>query len=108
MTQPFNKLTPAKIERLALLSEEAGEVQQTIGKILRHGYEETHPDNTRETNRQALEREIGDFTAIIQIMMNSKDLNLDNIKKARMAKIGRIVRYLHHQEDEDGWLTLLS
>lgn len=33
----FNQLSPAEAERLALLSEELGEAQQAIGKILRHG-----------------------------------------------------------------------
>ena len=34
---PFNGLTPAEAERLALLMEECGEVVQIIGKVLRHG-----------------------------------------------------------------------
>lgn len=34
----FNGLSPAEVERLALLAEECGEVIQTVGKILRHGY----------------------------------------------------------------------
>lgn len=45
----FNGLSPAETERLALLSEEMGEVQQAIGKILRHGYESIHPDGGRRT-----------------------------------------------------------
>lgn len=41
--QHFNGLTPAEAERLALLSEELGEAQQAIGKILRHGYDSSNP-----------------------------------------------------------------
>lgn len=52
-TQPFNRLTPAEAERLALLAEECGEAIQAIGKILRHGYESNHPEFT-ETNRTQL------------------------------------------------------
>lgn len=38
MDEPFNDLSNAELERLALLLEELGEAQQVIGKILRHGY----------------------------------------------------------------------
>lgn len=55
----FNRLTPAEAERLALLAEECGEVIQAIGKVLRHGFESTHPDGG-PTNRESLERECGD------------------------------------------------
>lgn len=55
----FNQLTPAEAERLALLAEECGEVIRAIGKVLRHGYENTHPDGG-PTNREALESECGD------------------------------------------------
>src|SRR5579872_899269 len=37
------RLTPAQIERLALLAEECGEVMQAVSKILRHGYESRNP-----------------------------------------------------------------
>lgn len=45
MPEHFNGLTPAEAERLAMLSEECGEVIQIIGKILRHGYDSYHPDD---------------------------------------------------------------
>lgn len=57
----FNQLTPAQAEVLALLAEEAGELIQAIGKILRHGLESTHPANPGgPTNADALVRELGD------------------------------------------------
>ncbi len=55
----FNQLSPSEAERLAMLAEGCGEVVQAIGKILRHGYESTHPDGG-PTNRATLERECGD------------------------------------------------
>ena len=38
MIYPFNELSPAEVERLAILAEEMGEAIQVIGKVLRHGY----------------------------------------------------------------------
>jgi hypothetical protein len=55
-----NGLTPAQLERLAFLSEELGEAQQAIGKIVRHGYDSYNPlVLTNSNNREDLEKEIG-------------------------------------------------
>lgn len=85
--RPFsNELTRAQLERLAILSEELGEAQQCIGKILRHGYDSHNPVvNTGMTNRRELERELGDI-ALAGIEMRRKD------------KAINIQRWLHHQE----------
>lgn len=57
----YNKLTPAETERLAHLLEELGEAQQIIGKILRHGYDNYHPDDpNKTTNRSMLAADKGD------------------------------------------------
>lgn len=40
-----NNLSDAELERLAYLAEECGEVQQIIGKIIRHGYESYSPND---------------------------------------------------------------
>ncbi len=62
MTNHFNGLTEAKTERLVILIEECAEVQQCACKILRHGYDIRNPkDPGGETNREALNREMGDM-----------------------------------------------
>lgn len=102
MTAPqFNGLTPAEHERLAMLAEEAAEVVQIIGKILRHGYESKHPDNMNgPTNRQMLENEIADFYAIAGVMEDLKDVTVEGEAVRQVIKKKR--RYTHHQEGE-GW-----
>ena len=60
MSKFQNDLTPAEVERLALLAEEAAEVIQVVGKIIRHGYESTHP-NGGKNNRELLEHELSDL-----------------------------------------------
>ena len=92
----FNKLTPAEAERLALLSEELGEATQAIGKILRHGYESTHPDGG-PTNREALEREIGDIRCALRLLCDAGDLNNGAIELASGRKSVTVKKYLHHQ-----------
>ena len=98
-TENFNDLTPAETERLSLLAEEAGEVVQAIGKILRHGYESFNPnDPSKIVNRQTLERELGDMAAAIHLMTTSRDLNGVYIKQCQREKLEKVAQYLHHQE----------
>ena len=98
MTAPqFNGLTPAEHERLAMLAEEAAEVVQIVGKILRHGYESKHPDNMNgPTNRQMLENEIADFYAVAGVMEDDKDVTVEGEAVRQAVKKKR--RYAHHQE----------
>ncbi len=90
----FNDLTPAELERLAILSEELGESQQAIGKILRHGYDSCY--GTGLTNRQDLEREIGHVENAIQMLCGSSDLNIMNVQLSKDHKAVTIAEWLHH------------
>lgn len=101
MSEPFNKLTPAEAERLALLSEECGEVVQAIGKILRHGYGSYHPaDPGGLSNRQMLERELGDLAAAVGIMNAVGDIEERSVDQWMLDKLVRVRAYLHHQPGE--------
>jgi NTP pyrophosphatase (non-canonical NTP hydrolase) len=93
---PANKLTSAASERLGWLLEEAGEVQQIIGKIIRHGYESTWPPGQSPTNRELLESELRDLMFVVQLMHKNKDLDLDKIMNMLKDKDYKKC-YLHHQ-----------
>lgn len=96
---PFsNDLSEAEIERLAILSEELGEAQQCIGKILRHGYESYNPViDTGRTNRRELERECGDIFEAILMLCRAKDLNEAGVNERQHTKRVSMKRWLHHQ-----------
>lgn len=96
MSESFNELLPGEAERLAILSEEAGEVVQAIGKILRHGYE-SEPPGGGLANREYLEREVGDLLGVLDLMVERGDLNDLSIAKYRREKQPRMGKYLHHQ-----------
>ena len=84
-------------EKLAVLMEECAEVQQVIGKILRHGYDSYHPE-TKITNRENLAREIVDiFAAIILIHPEVKDIIEEKFdsKEYREYLVEKKNRYLH-------------
>lgn len=73
---PTNKLTMSELERLAILSEECGEVIQVIGKIMRHGYNSWHPNSPNETNRDLLQKELEDLASVIWAMEAHIDFKL--------------------------------
>lgn len=98
----FNDLTEGELERLAILSEELGEAQQAIGKILRHGYQSYNPVvNTGMVNRGELERECGDVFEAILMLCRAGDLNAAGINARQAEKQEKIKRWLHHQQTEE-------
>lgn len=98
----FNKLTPAELERLAILAEECGEVIQVVNKVIRHGYEDYSPfDETKTTNRSNLEKEIGDLTFIVDFMNEHTDINLLNSMKRSGHKRRTINKWFRHNKVED-------
>lgn len=99
MLKQFNGLTPAQAERLFYLLEELGEVQQAIGKILRHGYmsyDPTKDEMPRTTNRMMLERELGDVERAVHMLVDAGDVNPDHINA--IAAKGPPSKYMHHQK----------
>ncbi len=98
MTDHFNNLTEAEQERLAILIEECGEVVQAACKIIRHGYISQNPLKMEsETNREALERELGDLQHALFRIEEAEDVSTQVILTRRNSKPERIKPYLHHQ-----------
>lgn len=93
-----NGLSDAELERLAILSEECAEVQQIVGKILRHGYASCNPfDKDKTMNRKLLEKEIGDINLAIELLTKARDISAAKIAYAQIDKREKIKPYLHHQ-----------
>lgn len=85
-----------RLERLAILSEELGEAQQAIGKILRHGWESTHPNDPQgPSNRKLLERELGDVFAAVTLLARANDIAITVIELRERDKFHKIQPYLH-------------
>lgn len=97
-----NSLTKAELERLAILSEECAEVQQVIGKIIRHGYSSYNPfDKDRTSNRHLLEKELGDLMLAIALVARRDDVDLDTMEEHSARKAENIQKYLHHNTTAD-------
>lgn len=101
--RPFNGLSSAEAERLALLAEELGEAVQTVGKVLRHGYESHHPYGYKPgSNRDQLEMELGDVKAAVDMMCEAEDLSGVAMTLHSEGKRERVKQYLHHQPTNQG------
>lgn len=92
----FNGLTDAQAERLYILSEELGEAQQAIGKILRHGYESGWNGSY---NRDDLEKELGHVYYAISMLRYSEDIDNWKIIENAAYKAQSIKPFLHHQDE---------
>lgn len=97
MNQPFNKLSDAQAERLAMLTEEAGEVAQAVSKILRHGYNSCHPHKPDSTNLMNLESELCDLIGVTWQMCKLGDLSSERIEALLRGVWPKKLKYSHHQ-----------
>jgi NTP pyrophosphatase (non-canonical NTP hydrolase) len=86
----------AELERLAILSEEMGEALQVIGKIIRHGYESTHPDGG-PTNRDLLALELGDVMTATLLLLGSGDVSRLGVQLRVPLKLRKLQKYTHDQ-----------
>ncbi len=94
----MSNLSESELERLALLAEEAAELIQAIGKIIRHGYEFNNPDRVEDgTNREQLEAEIGDVLYSIELMHENDDIDKWSVEAGCDLAIEKKPKYLHHQ-----------
>jgi hypothetical protein len=91
-----NQLTPAQVERLAILSEEMGEAQQVIGKILRHGYQSGNPLEAYIANETLLEKELGHVRFAMGMLWCAGDVSEARVIDACDKKGDSIKRWLHH------------
>lgn len=91
---PYNLLSAAQAERLAVLIEECGEVIKAASKVLRHGYYDAGYNN-----RAHLEAELGDVLYALELMVADGDLSEAEINAkldANMVAKAAGNKYLHH------------
>jgi NTP pyrophosphatase (non-canonical NTP hydrolase) len=77
-------------EILLILAEESSEVIKEVSKIMRFGPDQCKP-GSNETNIQALEQELGDLQAMIELLLDNNigvtTAGLDEAKKKKFKKL---------------------
>ncbi len=91
----MTSMSAAGAERLIKLAEEASELVQACMKVLHHGYDGKYDNG--ETNIAAIEREIGDVRAIIMMMVEGQDVNVENISAHEQVKRIRVLKFTYFQ-----------
>ncbi len=95
MTRYFADLKPHELEMLALASEECCEVGEAVGKALRHGLNECHPDGGRD-NIDNVARELGQVAAVVEMMLQLGVLDRIEVEAGIEEKWEKVGDYLHH------------
>lgn len=103
-----NRISEAEQERVGLFSEEMGEAQVEIGKILRHGIDSRHPNDPSLSNAQRLELEAGHVLAAIDLLVECGTLDREALQAARTGKLKKLRSWLHCGTNLDAVDALLS
>jgi NTP pyrophosphatase (non-canonical NTP hydrolase) len=82
-------------ELLVILSEECAEVSQAASKCIRFGMTATHPLHP-ESNQLRLEQELGDFLAMMKLLIEENSLNEANIMSAAEAKLIKVEKFMRN------------
>lgn len=95
-----NKLDNLQQERLVILMEEASEVIKDVCKVLRFGFDDKNPLlEGAITNREHIEREIGDFNNAVRMLVAAGDIKASRIKIAEEIK-REVISYWSNQPPE--------
>lgn len=96
------------MEAIDILQEECAEVIQIASKIKRFGADSVSP-YTNETNKEIIQREIGDLTAMIVLVSGMLTLDEDKIFDSAVAKMQKLKEFSNLPHDMiDDELSLLE
>lgn len=94
-------LTLAERERMTKLLQELLEAAKEITKALEHGFEATDGEGNVYNNRTAIEQELGDVMATLNLCVDRDDLCQDRLLAFAEAKVPEVTRYMHYQGTEN-------
>lgn len=93
MINKLCKATTEEKEILNILSEECAEVIQAISKILRFGFDSTHPSDNTYTNRNHLTEELGDLYCMLNIISQKNIVNVEQVIQYAESKLSKLRKY---------------
>lgn len=85
-------------EILDITQEECAEVVVAVSKISRFGIDNVKPGKPK-TNREHLEEEVGDLMAMIDLMIEHKIIDINNVDVARAAKKDKLKQWSNIYSD---------
>lgn len=91
-------MTKAELERLAILAEECGEVIQLVGKIIRFGWDDSHPKHDNVPNRKLLTQELADLRVATNLLLHEDDIDLRDFEECEGKKLEKINKHLKYNK----------
>lgn len=85
-------------ELLIILAEECAEIQQAAIKCVRFGMDSVYMD---KSNRNNLESEIGDFMAMVKLIMEETEFSEANVMNAAEKKLVKIERFMRNGKTDN-------
>lgn len=79
-------------QNLEILAEECAEVIRIKSKIVRFGIDDFHPKNEM-SNRDALEQEVGDVLAMVDILVGNGVLTAAGLEAAKGRKLVKLEQW---------------
>jgi NTP pyrophosphatase (non-canonical NTP hydrolase) len=98
-----NMIDNDEIEAMAILSEEAAEVQKAISKILRFGFDSVYPEGAPD-NMCKLISELGDLSAAIELARIVLDITDAELQEATDKKLLDYASGKYLTMSPPGWL----
>jgi NTP pyrophosphatase (non-canonical NTP hydrolase) len=77
-------------EILLIAQEECAEVTQAISKVFRFGLDAIH---NGASNRERLTEEVGDLFCMIQLMIENKIIDIDQVDRASANKKAKLQQW---------------
>ena len=77
-------------EILLIAQEECAEVTQAISKVFRFGL---HGQHNGASNRERLTEEVGDLFCMIQLMIETGIINIDEVDRASANKKAKLQKW---------------
>ena len=77
-------------EILLILQEESAEVIQAVSKVFRFGWDSEWDG---QSNREHLEEEVGDYLAMVQIMVDTGMIDTFAVDTAKQNKIEKLKKW---------------
>ena len=75
-------------ETLTITQEEAAEVIQSVSKVFRFGLDNSHKSG--KTQRENLTQELGDFLAMVDLLVEQGVVTTEDLDRAKQAKIEKL------------------
>lgn len=94
-----NLISDKQREVLLIAQEECAEIVQAVSKCFRFGFDSRWPIDG-SNNRENLTEEVGDFVAMVRLMVDYEIIDMSELEKAAERKMTKLKKWSSLCNDE--------